>query len=170
MKIMIIDKIARIIKSKKKLEKILGVRITNRGKEVKIEGGPEKEYIAEKVFDALDFGFPFDAAILIKTENFDFEIINIKDHTKRPDLDRVRGRIIGKGGATLRVLNQLTGCFFELKGNQIGIVCSPENMQISQDAVISLIKGSKQSNVYKMLEGRKNEPVVDLGLRKTRKK
>ena len=48
MKILICDKLPRIIKNKKKLEKKLNIKITNRGKEVKIIGKPENEYLAEK--------------------------------------------------------------------------------------------------------------------------
>jgi len=36
--------------------------------------------------------------LLIKDEDFVFEIINIKDHTKRKDLERIRARIIGTKG------------------------------------------------------------------------
>lgn len=166
MKTIILTKVARIIKSRRKLEAELNVKITNRGKEVKINGSPEDEYTAEKVLDALEFGFPLSYALLIKKEDYIFERINIKDHTKRPDLERVRGRIIGTGGGTLRTLNQLTKCFFELKDNEIGIVGDPEYIQNAQEAIISLIKGSKQSNVYSHLERHQIKPVIDLGLKK----
>jgi ribosomal RNA assembly protein len=169
METIICEKVARIIKNKKKLEKILDVKITNRGKEVTIEGSPENEYLSEKVIQALDFGFPFSAAILIKEQDYIFEIIGIKDHTKRKDLERIRARIIGKKGKTLKTLAQLTKCFFELKDNQVGIVGDPEYIQNAQTAIISLIKGSKQSNVYSFLEKHQFEPVIDLGL-KTEKK
>jgi ribosomal RNA assembly protein len=162
---MIVDKIARIIRNKKKLEEKLKIKLSNRGKEIKIEGEPNEEYIAEKVIDALDFGFPFSVAFLIKTDDFVFETLNIKDYTKRGDLNRVRGRIIGKNGVTLRVLNQLTKCYFEMKDNQIGIICSPEHLGGGQDAIISIIRGSKQSNVYNFLEQHQVKPVLDLGLK-----
>ena len=57
MKKIICEKLPRILKNKKKLSEVLGVTLTNRGKEVYIEGSPEKEYIAEKVIDAINFGF-----------------------------------------------------------------------------------------------------------------
>ena len=69
MRTIISEKLPRIIKNKKKLEKILNIKITNRGKEVNIEGSPEDEYIAEKVIDAINFGFPFSYAVSIKKEN-----------------------------------------------------------------------------------------------------
>jgi ribosomal RNA assembly protein len=166
---LICEKVPRIIKNRKKLEKILDVKITNRGKEVTIEGSPENEYISEKVIIAIDFGFPFSAAILIKEQDYIFEIISIKDHTKRKDLERIRARIIGKKGKTLNTLAQLTKCFFELKDNQVGIIGDPEYIYNAQNAIISLIKGSKQSNVYSFLEKHQFEPVIDLGLKPAKK-
>ena len=159
------DKLPRIIKNKKRLEKDLNVKITNKGKEVFVEGESEDEYSAEKVIDALNFGFPFENALLIKKENFIFEILNIKDYTKRHDLKRIRARIIGKGGRTLKTLQQLTKCYFELKDNYVGIIGNPEYIENAQEAVISVIRGAKQSNVYNSLEKNQTKPVIDLGLK-----
>lgn len=159
------EKVPRIIKNKKKLEEELNIKIKNRGKEVVIEGTPENEYVAEKVIDALNFGFPFSTALLIKKEENLFEIINIKDHTKRRDLKRIRARIIGKKGKTLGTLHQLTKCHFELKDNYVGIIGDPEYMENAQEAIISIIHGSKHANVYSNLEKHQIKPVVDLGLK-----
>lgn len=160
------EKLPRILKNKKRLEQRLNVKITNRGKEVYITGKPVNEYTANLVIDALNFGFPYKVAILIKEEDFLFEILNIKDYTKRHDLERVRARIIGAKGKTLKTLSQLTKCFFELKDNEIGIIGDAEYIQNAQQAVISLIRGSKQANVYSFLEKHQVKPVFDLGLRK----
>ena len=165
---LIVDKLPRIIKSKKKLEQILNIKITNKGKEVSISGKPEDEYIAEKVIDALNFGFPFSVAILIKEQGHVFEILNVKDYTRRSDLDRVRARIIGKKGKTLSTLSQLTKCDFELKDNEVGIICDPEYLKNAQEAIISIIRGAKQANVYSRLEKHQIKPVIDLGLKETR--
>ncbi len=159
------EKIPRIIKNKKRLEEKLHVKISNRGKEVTIEGKPEDEYIAEKVIEALNFGFPFSSTLLIRNEGYTFEILNIKDYTKRKDLEIIRARIIGKKGKTLQTLHQLTKCDLELKDNHVGIIGDPEHIENAQEAVISIIKGSKQSNVYSHLEKHQVKPVVDLGLK-----
>jgi len=165
MKKILSDKIVRIIKNKKRLEKNLDVKITNRGKEVFIEGGSEDEYYAEKVIDALNFGFSFTTSMLIKKENYIFEILNIKDYTKRKDLEIVRARIIGKKGSTLKALQELTKCHFELKDNYVGIIGESEYIKNAQESIISIIKGSKQSNVYNFLERHQVKSIVDLGLK-----
>jgi len=166
MKTIYSEKLPRILKSKKKLETELNIKISNRGKEVSITGEPEDEYIAEKVIDSINFGFPIPEALAIKKEDFLFEVINIKEHTKRKDLERIRARIIGKEGKTLKTFCKLTKCFFELKDNEVGIIGSPEHIENAQEAIISIIKGSKQSNVYSLLEKHQVGPVLDLGLKK----
>lgn len=166
MKTIYSEKLPRILKNRKRLEKRLGVKIRNRGKEVFVESSPEEEYVAEKVIDALNFGFPFFAALLIKEKDFLFEVFSIKEHTKRKDLSKIRARIIGKEGKTLKVLSELTGCFFELKDNEVGIVGHPEEIKNAQDAVIRLIQGAKQGNVYSYLEKNQTKKIWDLGLKK----
>ncbi len=165
MKKIISEKIARIINAKKHLEKVLNLKIENRGKEVFLTGASEDEYIGEQVIDAINLGFPISTALLIKTEDFLYEILSIKKHTKRKDFKTIRARIIGTKGKTIRNLCQLTECYLEIKDNEIGIIGPPECIRITQDSIISLIKGAKQANVYAFLEKHKIEPIKDLGLK-----
>ncbi len=164
------EKLPRILKNKKRLEKALKVKISNHGKEVMIEGTPEEEYTARKVIDALNFGFPFSAALTIKRNDYEFEVLNIKNYTPSKDLSRIKSRIIGKKGQTLKTLVELTKCFFEIKDNKVGIVGHPEYIKNAQDAIIQLIQGSRQGNVYSYLEKHQVEPVLDLGLKKPKPK
>lgn len=165
----ICDNIQKIIKNKKKLEEILTVKITARKGEISIEGSAEDEYTAEKVIEAIDFGFSISTALLIKTEDFLFEILDIKDYTHRKDFGTIRARIIGKNGKTLKTLNTLTECFFELKDNDVGIIGAPECIKNGQDGIILIVQGSKQANVYTFLEKHRIRPILDLGLKETNK-
>ena len=162
---LISDKIPRIIKNRKRLEKILNVKITNAGKEVTITGTPEEEYEASKVIDALGIGFPFSVAISIKEAENLFEIINIKEHTKKHNLESVRGRIIGKNGKALATLSKLTNCHIEIKDNHVGVIGSEEEIEPAIEAIIQIIQGSKHANVYKGLEKMEKGQVADLGLK-----
>ena len=165
------EKISRILKGKNALEKELNVKITINGKEISIQGETVDEYIAEKVITALNFGFPFRTAMLIKEEeDYEFEIISIKDFTRSKDLRRVRARIIGSGGKTLKTMSQLTKCHFELKDNEVGIIGEAVNIKNAQNSMISLIKGTKQANVYSYLEKHQPEEIIDLGLKPIKKK
>ncbi len=161
----LVEKLPRILKNKKKLENKLKVQIESRGKEITVFGKPEDEYVAGKVIDALDFGFPFSVSLGIKERGQIFETINIKDHTRRKNFETIRARIIGKGGKTLKTLSALTDCSFELKDNKIGVVGNPEDIENAIGGLISIIKGSKQSNVYSYLEKHRPKEVFDLGLK-----
>lgn len=165
MKILICENFTRILKNRKKLEENLNIKLANRGKEISIDGNPEEEYIAEKVIDALNFGFPFSAAILVKEEDCLFEILNIKDYTNRKDLERIRARIIGKSGKTKKTLCRLTKCNFEIRDNRVGIIGPSEYIENAQDGIIFIIRGAKQANVYAYLEKHQVKPVLDLGLK-----
>jgi len=169
MKKIICEKIARIIKSKKNLEKELNIKIEINGKEVSFSGNPEDEYIAEKVIEALEFGFPFASALDIKKDDFIFEILNIKEYATQKNFERIRGRIIGKDGKALRTISSLSECHIELAGNKLGIIGYAENIRSVEEACKLLISGSKHANVYAYLEKHRVEPIIDLGLKEVKK-
>ena len=165
MKTIYSDKIARVVKAKRKLQEILKIKIDFKDSEIIISGKPEDEYIAEKVIDALGFGFPFKEALSIKTEDKEFDILHIKDHTRRKDLKTIRARIIGRGGKALKTLTNLTNCHFELKENSVGIIGQAENIENGIEGIISIIRGSKHGDVYKGIERNQPQPIDDLGLK-----
>jgi ribosomal RNA assembly protein len=170
MKKIISEKVIRIIKSKGNLERELNVSIEIKGNDITVTGSPEDEYLAERVIHALDFGFPFSAALEIKKEDILFEILNIKEFTNQKDFERVRGRVIGKDGKALKTISSLSDCHIELSGNKIGIIGSCDNIRTVEEACKLLVKGSKHANVYAYLEKHRIQPVIDLGLKEVKKK
>jgi ribosomal RNA assembly protein len=108
--------------------------------------------------------------MLIKKEDFVLRIINIKDFTNQKNLERVRGRVIGKEGKTLKTFSNLSGCNFEIKDNRIGIIGEADNIKGAEEACKSLLKGSKQANVYAYLEKHHPVPLLDLGLKEPKKR
>lgn len=170
METIIVESFKRVLKNRTRLEKVLGVKISVNQSEITIEGAAEDEYIAEKVLQALDFGFPMKIALGIKKNEFLFEILNIKEYTRRKDFERIRARIIGKGGKSLSTLSNLTECFFELKDNMVGIVGPAENIKNAQEGILALIRGSKHGNVYSYLEKHQVKEPEDLGLKDSKTK
>lgn len=147
-----VENIKEVIRAKPRLQKELEVKLTNRGKNIFIDGDPEKEFLALEVLEGIKLGFSADRALKLNQEDFIFQKINIKDITKRSDLERIRARIIGTKGKTLRTLQSLTNCDFSIRDNEIGIIGSVEEIEEAIQAVISLVQGSKQGNVYSRLE------------------
>jgi ribosomal RNA assembly protein len=157
MKRVFVKSLRKLIQNKKELEEKLNVKIDVKGREVLISGDKVKEYFAERVLESLDFPFDIEESLLLNNEDFMFEVFSIKEFTNRKDLDTIKGRIIGTKGKTLNVLKNLTGCFIALRDNNIAIIGSAEKFESAKQAIISLIQGSKQGNVYSYLEGRNSQ-------------
>ena len=143
----------KVLQNKAELEDKLGVEISVKGTQVEITGKEEiDEYFASRVLEAMDYRFLIDDALFLKDEKYDFVVLRIKDHTSRDDLKVVRGRIIGLKGKTLKVISDLTGCELAVRDNEVAIIGPVERMHEAEEAIIALIKGSKQGNVYAHLE------------------
>jgi KH domain-containing protein len=152
-----VENIRRVLKNKDKLEKELEIKITNKGKNVFVDGEADKEYLAIEVLEAINLDFSVDQALVLKQENMLLQKLNIKDITKRQDLERVRARIIGTHGKTLKTLTNLTDCLISLEDNQVGIIGHAEDIEEAVQALTSLIQGSKQGNVYARVEREKKK-------------
>ena len=170
MKRIIIDRHRVILNNKKEIEEKLKVKISNKGKIIEFSGKPEQEYIADEVIRALNFGFTIDEALLLVDEEVMFEEINIKDLARTKNFERIRARIIGKEGKTLKTLSTLTDCYLKLKNNDIGIIGYSSEIEACIQALTSLIKGSKTANVYAYLEKHHPKPIVDYGIKEPKKK
>lgn len=147
-----VENIREVIRGRRLITKELNVKITHKGKNVFVEGNADKEYIALEILEAVNVGFSIDSALILKEDGMMLQRVDIKDITKRGDLDRVRARIIGKKGGTLATLGNLTNCKISLQGNEVGLIGNAEIMDDAVQAVTSLIQGSKQGNVYSRLE------------------
>jgi len=156
-----VEKLKEVIRSKARLQKELGIKLTNRGKNVFVNGSPQKEFTAIEVLEAINVGFSADRALEVTRDNFMLQTINIKNVTKRHDLERVRGRIIGKDGRTLKTLQKLTNCDLAITDNEIGLIGPISEMEDAIQSVTSLIQGSKQGNVYGRLERRRKKKGAD---------
>ena len=134
------------------LQKKLNVKIKIDGKRVTFGGEPFEEYEANLVMEAINFGYPVRTAILLKEEDVVFRKLSLKDFTRRKDLEVIKARLIGTYGRTKRTIENLSDCRIIIKDNEIGILCSAEEIEYTITGIASLIRGSKQANVYKFLE------------------
>jgi KH domain-containing protein len=148
----------KITQNKKQIQTELKIKIQKKPNEEGvfiIDTPAENEFIANSFFEAMNLGFSVPKALTLKEENMDFTKVNIKDHTKRGDLERVRARIIGTQGKVLDTLETLTETYISLHDNSIGIIGPQENIELAATAVKRLIAGSKHTNVYASLERQK---------------
>ncbi len=115
--------------------------------------------------EAINLGFSAERALLLKNPEILLQIINIKNATKKHNLEAIRARIIGTRGKTLKTVNNLTNCLISLKDNQVGIIGDYEYIADAIQAMTSLVRGSKQGHVYGRLEReRKKKRLRDKGI------
>ncbi|VVB79122.1 Uncharacterised protein [uncultured archaeon] len=138
-----------------------------------LDGKEVNEFLAEKVIQAVDFGFDAEDACLLRNENFSLEFINIKDHTHRKNLAEIRARVIGTEGKAKKTIELLTGSVIVIHGNIVGVIADSEHVSQTIQGILSLIQGSKHANVFSYLE-RQNANLrkiddEDLGLRDPKK-
>jgi len=152
MEIIYCENIPEIKRQKEFLEDKLKVKIKIIGKKITIQGEGIDEYECCLVLDAINFGFPAKIAALIKEEDIIFEKINIKDFTRRKDLSTVRSRLIGTHGKTKKTLEAISNSKIIIKDNSVGIIGPAESIEYITTALTNLIRGTKQTNIYKYLE------------------
>ena len=166
---MIIESSLKVRKAIPKIESNFKVKVNISPKKVVIKGDELNEFIVENILHAVDFGFDIADALLLKNEHFVLEFMSVKEHTKRGNLEEVRGRVIGTDGKAKRTIEELTGSALFIKGNTIGIIVDSDHLESCVQALSSLIHGAKHSNVFSYLE-RKNTDLRkvdkgDLGLK-----
>lgn len=159
MEIMYVENTRELRRELKYLEKELQVKLLLEGKKLTMEGDPLKEYEARLVIEAISFGFSARNSIILKSDEAVFRVINVKDFTRRKNLQEVKGRVIGTHGQTKNTIEDISGCSIILKENEVGVLGYAENIEYAIQGISNIIKGSKQSNVYKYLEkiNRKNK-------------
>ncbi|MEK6820327.1 MAG: KH domain-containing protein [Nanoarchaeota archaeon] len=159
------ETIKKISRDRKKLEKKLKVRIEIKGQDVECIGDEIDVYISERVFEALEKGFFVNKALLLTDEDYVLEEIPIKNISKK-NINSIKARIIGKQGKTLKTLCELSECHISLYNNIVSVIGLSENIKDTLTALKSLIRGSKQSNVYSYLQKVKEKPYIeDLGIK-----
>lgn len=152
MKILIFDKTIELRRNKIELEEKLNIKITTLGKKVTITGAPIDEYEASLVLDAINLGFSAKKALQLKDESKIFRVLNIKNLTRKKNLQNVRARIIGKEGKTKRTIENITNSDIVIKDNEIGIIADAESIEDTITGISNLIRGTKEANTYRYLE------------------
>ena len=171
MKTLIVENIRKVKKAVPKIEKKIKVRVSfgKPAEKIFIKGKELDEFVAEKIIEAVDFGFDVEDALLLKDDDFVLEFIDIKKHTPRKNLKDIRARLIGTGGKAKNTIEELTGGVIVIHANQVGLIVDSEHLDSATQAIISLIQGAKHGNVFAYLEkqniSRRKFDKDDLGLK-----
>ncbi len=113
-----------------------------------------KALMALNAVQAIARGFNPEKAMLLFNENTQLIIISIKEYVNKDAkrVNEVRGRIIGKGGHTREIIEELTGTYVSISGNTVSVIGDYISIQYARDAITMLLQGRKHKTVYSFLE------------------
>ncbi len=121
----------------------------------------------QDVVKAIARGFSPERAFRLWQDDVYLELIDLTEYvgTRKGQIDRVKGRIIGSGGRTRETIEALSDAQVSIYGKTVGIIGEVEEVQAAHEAVDMLIDGAPHSTVYKFLEqARREMRMHDLGL------
>jgi ribosomal RNA assembly protein len=121
---------------------------------------PSLLFRAKEVVTAIGRGFsPERAFRLLRNQDTMLEVIDLRQSVgKSPaDIQRLKGRIIGKDGKTRRIIEELTEADISVYGHTVSIIGSFEQTDAAREAILMLIKGSQHSTVYRFLQKKRQE-------------
>jgi ribosomal RNA assembly protein len=116
-------------------------------------------YTTKDIVRAIARGFnPKIALYLLKTD-YALEIIDMKNIAgkSKNNLQRLKGRVIGKGGKSREEIERLTNCNISVYGKTVGIIGEVVQVTTAREAVAMLLSGSQHKTVYTFLEKKKKE-------------
>jgi len=94
-------------------------------------------------------------------------VIDIKEFTGRGKdrVAQVKGRLIGAGGKTRRLIEELAGVDMSVYGHSVAIIGDAFHLNVGRQAIEMLLSGSEHRTVYRFLERKREEiRAYELGL------
>jgi len=148
---------------KKEIERRSGAKITldSETGEVTIQSGedPLGMLQVKDILNAIARGFSAERAYRLFDEGNYLQVIDITDMIGRSDkaLVRLKGRVIGEGGKTRRIIEETTGAYMSVYGKNIALIGVPEQLSVAREAIEMLLRGVPHSAVYRFLEKKRRE-------------
>jgi len=121
---------------------------------------PSLLFRAKEVVTAIGRGFsPERAFILLDDEEALFEVIDLRDIVGKSlsDMERLKGRIIGRNGKTRRIIEELTDAKISVYGHTVSIIGAMDQAEIAREAVQMLLRGNQHRTVYRFLNRKRRE-------------
>jgi len=128
---------------------------------VRIErvGDPVVGLKGPDVVRAIGRGFrPEDALKLLEDDMMMFDVVDVGAAARnKKDLERHKGRLIGEGGRTRELMEELTGASVAIYGSTLGVIGGPKQVEAVREAAEMLLEGAPHGAVYSFLERKRNE-------------
>lgn len=120
---------------------------------------PEMTLRLRDVVRAIGRGFSPQRAFRLFDPGTYLEVIDLKDFTGKNSkrTKTVRSRLIGTGGKTRRLIEELSESYVSIYGNTASLIGDYVQNQISRESVFMILRGNQHSTVYKYLERRRKD-------------
>lgn len=153
--------------TKREIEKNTGVSLEIDSDEglVTIRGeDPVAVLEATDIVTAISRGFsPERAFRLLEDEDVALDVIDLSGVAGTPrQLERIRGRIIGKDGRSREQIEDLAGTEISVYGKTVAIIGMPDAVSTTRTAIDMLIRGVPHETVYSFLDRKKREAKQDM--------
>ena len=122
-------------------------------------GDPVTGLKGPDIVKAIGRGFaPEDAMRLLEGDMMLFDIVDIGAASRnKKDLKRHKSRLIGEGGRTRELMEELTGASVVIYGSTLGVIGGPQQVEAVREAAEMLLDGAPHGAVYSFLERKRNE-------------
>jgi len=114
---------------------------------------------AMEIVKAVGRGFNPEVALRLLKPDYSLEIISLADYTGKmaKKMMRLKGRVIGEGGKSRRLIEELTETNMSVYGKTIAIIGVLEDVKNARYAIEMLLSGSPHATVYLWLEKKRRE-------------
>lgn len=136
----------------------VALEIDSESGNVRVSLKPEQKdvsvlFTVGNIVKAIGRGFSPSKAMSLGNEDYNLLIIDLEEYVgeSRNAQERVKGRIIGKGGKSREMIEELTETQISVYGSTVSIIGHIESLSAAGEAVIMLIKGSFHKTVYNYL-------------------
>ena len=108
---------------------------------------------------AVSRGFsPERAGVLLEDEDVVLDMIDLGGTQATPrQLERLRGRVIGKAGRSREQIEDMTGTMISVTGKTVAIIGLPEQVKVARAAVDMLLEGTPHEAVFSFLDRKRKE-------------
>ncbi|ADN37564.1 KH domain protein [Methanolacinia petrolearia DSM 11571] len=119
---------------------------------------------AADIITAINRGFsPKRSFCLLEDEDMMLDIIDLTAACKNPkQMERVRGRIIGKAGKAREQIEDMTGAEISVLGKTVAIIGGIEQVKTARHAIEMLIEGMPHESVFTYLDKKKKEAKANI--------
>jgi ribosomal RNA assembly protein len=122
-------------------------------------------FTVRSIIQAIGRGFSPQRAMTLANEDYDIHVIDLEEHvgTSKNAQNRVKGRIIGKGGKSRQLLEELTETQISIYGSTVSVIGPYEALPIAKESIMMLINGAFHKTVWNHLYAYRRKMKKDRG-------